>query len=199
MGNYSNIKLLFIAVAITLVATGCAGTKGSSTVLQPVDKYIELAAYEKLEIDTSAQNGAYVQDDVKERIAGLIKAKIWEADLKQFKDVCVQCKNDSGLKLEVVFTRYEKGSAGARFFLAGLGQIHIDAIVSLVDKITGKVLAKTEATKTFAWGGIYGGATSIEDVEPAFAEAVVEILKQNGEKKEEIKKVKAQGKFKGEG
>jgi hypothetical protein len=31
-------------------------------------------------------------------------------------------------------------------------------------------------TKTFAWGGIYGAAKDIEDVEEGFAEAVAQIL-----------------------
>ncbi len=38
------------------------------------------------------------------------------------------------------------------------------------------VLAKSEITKTFAWGGIYGGTTEIKDVEEGFAEAVASVL-----------------------
>ena len=39
-----------------------------------------------------------------------------------------------------------------------------------------KILGKSEVTKTFAWGGIYGGATGIKDVEEGFAEAVVQVI-----------------------
>jgi hypothetical protein len=43
--------------------------------------------------------------------------------------------------------------------LAGLGQIHIDADVILREYEKNESLAKYEVKKTFAWGGIYGGAT----------------------------------------
>jgi len=198
MKNIFNISLLLAAAVILMLASGCAGTKGSSKVLAPVDKQVELSTYKKLEIDVTVHKGVYVQDYVKDRIVGLIKAKILEGSLSYINDICTQCKNDSGLKLEVEFTRYEKGSSVARFILIGLGQIHIDANVSLVDIATGIVLTKTEASKTFAWGGIYGGATNIEDIEPAFAEAVVDILKQDKKKDESVNKaaklVKTNGK-----
>lgn len=62
--------------------------------------------------------------------------------------------------------------------LAGLGQMHIVATVTMEDKNTKKEISRHQADKTFAWGGIYGGATRIEDLEPAFVEAVVNIVLQ---------------------
>lgn len=41
--------------------------------------------------------------------------------------------------------------------LSGLGQMHIDADVTLSDLATQEILAKYEVTKTFGWGGLYGG------------------------------------------
>jgi hypothetical protein len=35
-------------------------------------------------------------------------------------------------------------------------------------------VAEFTADKTFAWGGIYGGSTSMEDVEHGFAEGIAE-------------------------
>ena len=61
---------------------------------------------------------------------------------------------------------------------AGLGQIHIAANVQLIDATSGNVTASYVVKKTFAWGGIYGGSTSIEDVETGFAASVVAIFKQ---------------------
>ena len=65
--------------------------------------------------------------------------------------------------------------------LAGLGQMHIDALVTVEDKDIDKMIAEYEVKKTFAWGGIYGGATKIEDIEPAFADAIVSLLLQEEE------------------
>jgi hypothetical protein len=61
--------------------------------------------------------------------------------------------------------------------LAGLGQIHVHANVLLTDAATGASVANFEVTKDFGWGGIYGGSTSVEDVEAGFARSVSAIFK----------------------
>lgn len=48
--------------------------------------------------------------------------------------------------------------------LAGRGQIHIDADVSLIDEPTQAVIAKYKVSKDFSFGGLYGGTTTILDV-----------------------------------
>jgi hypothetical protein len=60
--------------------------------------------------------------------------------------------------------------------LAGLGQIHVDAEVTLEDREHATVIGKYDVTKTFAWGGVYGGSTNIRDVEEGFAEAVAKVV-----------------------
>src|SRR5690606_42084082 len=67
------------------------------------------------------------------------------------------------------------GNAFARAMLAGLGQIEIEADVFLIDA-AGKTVAQYEVSKNFAFGGIYGASTSIEDVEVGFVKSVVEIV-----------------------
>lgn len=56
--------------------------------------------------------------------------------------------------------------------LAGLGQIHIDSHVSVVALPERTKVGQFDINKTFAWGGIYGGKTSIAEVEEGFAEGV---------------------------
>ncbi len=81
------------------------------------------------------------------------------------------------VKVDMNFTAYDPGNAFARFMLAGLGQIHIAATVRLIDVTSGNVVASYSVAKTFAWGGVYGGSTTIEDVEDGFAESVVAVFK----------------------
>ena len=61
--------------------------------------------------------------------------------------------------------------------VAGLGQIHIAADVQLIDVASGHVLARYTIEKIFAWGGMYGGSTTVEDVEAGFAQSVVAVFK----------------------
>jgi hypothetical protein len=81
------------------------------------------------------------------------------------------------VKVDMIFTTYDQGNAFARAMLAGLGQIHIAATVELIDVASGNVVASYSVEKTFAWGGMYGGTTTIEDVEKGFAQSVVAVFK----------------------
>ena len=76
------------------------------------------------------------------------------------------------LHAAVNITRYDEGNSFARAMLAGLGQMHIDATVTLSDYQTKEEFAKYEVTETFAWGGLYGGFTDIRTVEEGFAKTV---------------------------
>ena len=76
----------------------------------------------------------------------------------------------------VGITRDERGNAFARAMLAGLGQIHSDGTATATDANGGSPIAEFTIAMTFAWGGIYGGSTRIEDIEPAFADGVAPAL-----------------------
>jgi len=84
--------------------------------------------------------------------------------------------------VDVTITRYEKGSAFARAMLAGLGQIHMDGNVTLYSMPAHTVVEDFSVQKTFAWGGIYGGTTTIEDIEQSFAEGIANALTGQGDK-----------------
>jgi hypothetical protein len=84
---------------------------------------------------------------------------------------------DSGAyKMQIHFTRFDRGSAFARAMLIGLGQIRIEATVDLVDA-GGAKIGEYKVAKDFALGGIAGASTSVEDVEDGFAKSVVEIVR----------------------
>ena len=60
--------------------------------------------------------------------------------------------------------------------LIGLGQIHVDATVRLLELPAKKKVGEFSINKTFAWGGLYGGMTNMEDVERGFADGVAAAL-----------------------
>jgi hypothetical protein len=72
----------------------------------------------------------------------------------------------------VTIKAYERGNAIARLMLAGLGQMHIDADVVLKDPRSGATFATCVVDEIFAWDGVYGASTRIEDIEDGFAQAV---------------------------
>jgi Domain of unknown function (DUF4410) len=82
------------------------------------------------------------------------------------------------VNVKMVFTEYDKGNAFARFMLAGLGQIRVGANVLLIEPASNRIVGEFQVSKDFAFGGLYGGTTRVEDVEDGFARSVVAIFKQ---------------------
>jgi hypothetical protein len=78
--------------------------------------------------------------------------------------------------VDIVVTRFDKGSKFARAMLTGLGQFHLDAHVQVLPSGGGASLNDFTVAKTFAWGGVYGASESIEDIEPSLAEAIAAAL-----------------------
>jgi len=166
-----------IGLALLFLATGCAGSAGSAKHLVAGPEAETLARYTKVSLSTTAQGNAVAMTPAdRERIAMLVAGKLVSLAPGRFATLAAAPTDEQTLTVTIAFTRYDEGSRFARFMLAGLGQIHIDAQVSLEDRLRDSVLGKSEVTKTFAWGGIYGGTTSIKDVEEGFAEAVAKVV-----------------------
>jgi hypothetical protein len=178
------VSTLTAVVAVAVLVAGCAGTAGSVKPLTGAVKPDSLARYTKLALVTSARGDDTVKMTAadRDRIAGLVIRKVDTLAPNRFRSAGATTTDAETLQVTVAFTRYDEGSAFARFMLAGLGQIHIDAEVTLEDPALQTVIGRFEVTKTFAWGGIYGGATGIRDVEDGFAEAVAKaVLGQSSE------------------
>jgi hypothetical protein len=103
----------------------------------------------------------------KERLAEKIQSRI-----TTHKSAVASTGAPRPYSVELVLTRYEKGSAFARAMLAGLGQIHIDGKVTVFAMPEHQSLVSFDLAKTFAWGGIYGASTSIDTIEDTFSEGV---------------------------
>ena len=81
-----------------------------------------------------------------------------------------------GTKIKIVITQYDEGNRFARFMLIGLGQIHLEGDVVFIDATDEKEVGRYKVSKDFAFGGIYGGITGMEDVEKGFAKSVAQIV-----------------------
>ena len=171
------LSMWMVLGALAMLSTGCASTAGSAKVLASRAKDESLGRYTKVAFVTSAQgDAAQMTTADRERIVALVARKVKERAPTRFTDLAAAATDPETLRVSIAFRRYQEGNAFARFMLAGLGQIHIDADVTLEDEARRAALAKYDVTKTFAWGGIYGGSTSIKDVEDGFAEAVAKVV-----------------------
>ena len=175
-----------IAVAALAFAAqgmvGCATTAPAAKFQEPLKVEERVRASDNVLVAITAAEGVEMLETEKQRVLDHIQTKLKSK----------QAKNPSGeirdLKVDVEMTRYQKGNAFARAMLAGLGQIHLDAHVRVYDAANNQPLTDFEVKKTFAWGGIYGAATGIEDLEAALAEGITEAL--TGQAEENQKKAK---------
>src|SRR5262249_50875123 len=157
-----------VILVLGLGAAGCAGTAAGvkpAVGMGPQD----LSGYTALRVDVTKADGVAIESAAAERIGKRIGEAIGKKEPGRFKSVNGDQTEQPALHATVQLTRYDKGSAFARAMLAGLGGIHIDGKVSLKDAAKDAPLGEYEVNKTFAWGGIYGASTSIEDVEVGFA------------------------------
>lgn len=169
-------RVLPAVLVVASLAAGCASSPGGITATSPLRGGVDLSNFSSLTVGVDGGGEVSLTPEDKARISRLIVDAIKKNDPGRFKELNPQAPDPSTLRAAVTITRYEKGNAFARFMLMGLGQIHIDGNVVLRDATTEDALGRYEVTKTFAWGGIYGAVTRIDDVEEGFAEAVAGVL-----------------------
>ena len=171
MKRIKRLISLLLPVAL-LCLGGCASTQGSARLLHSPGADSLRSRFSNLVVDVQSKSAPTLNPYDRERIANLIVKSIQAEAPNLFATINQPNPGPGTLQASVMITRYDEGSAFARAMLIGLGQMHIDAEVNLNDWATKGVVAQYEVTKTFAWGGLYGGFTGIKDVEEGFSKAV---------------------------
>jgi len=161
-----------------MALAGCAGDAAAPTTLAAPANGYDVARAPIGPVSAEAGPGVVMIREELSRIAQRVEAEIAKNYPSRVAGRNGQAPT-GGLNVKMVFVEYDKGNAFARAMLAGLGQIRIKANVMLVDPATGADVATYEVSKIFAFGGIYGASTRVEDVEEGFARSVVEIFKKS--------------------
>lgn len=168
IGLKMSFALLFCVISLACFS-GCAGSAPTAEFKKPISDIHRLCLTDETSVKIVTADGVVLNDISRLRLESRLLQTINE------KKKTVQCKTADKrvFVLNTKITNYDEGNAFARAMLAGLGQIHIDGDFVLNHISAGNdAVAEFTLSKTFAWGGMYGAATRIEDVEPAFAEGV---------------------------
>lgn len=169
--------LLVGAIAMTYFA-GCATTAPTASFTREIVPESRIASKDDAKVRIEIGPDVTIQEAEKTRFAETIEQKI--ASLKIHNNRNGEMKT---YEVELLLTRYDKGNAFARAMLAGLGQIHIDGQVKLLELPERKLVGEFSISKTFAWGGAYGAGTRIEDIEKTFADGLASAVTGQTEKK----------------
>jgi hypothetical protein len=165
------VMMLAIISMVAACATDATGPDAVLRALTPEQK----TALRVSDVGAATQDGVVMPQFQIDRLVQLVKAEI----SKQSSQPIMKASTDGSsqaAKINIVLTEYDEGSAFARFMIAGLGQIKLAGDVIFVDGTTGQELGRYKVSKQFAFGGIYGATTRMEDVEEGFAKSVAEIL-----------------------
>jgi len=173
------LKFFRGAAILFIVSTlaACAGSVATPVTMQDLPAP-EKQAMHVTDVTATAAPGVFISPPELDQLVYKVKAAL--AVPTQAAVVKASADSMPAVKVELVVTKYDKGNAVARFMLAGLGQIELTADVLFIDERTGQQVGKYEVSKDFAFGGIYGGTTTMDDVEDGFAKSVAAIVKPTG-------------------
>ncbi len=166
------IRLFLVFAGLLVLSTGCATSQGSYRLTSQPPGESTLAKYSDLCVEVSCSKETSLSSTDMDRIKSLILKNVPAECTNKFRCVEQPVDGSNTILAKVNITKYDEGNAMARFMLAGLGQMHIDADVILADYTTHDELFRTDVKKTFAWGGLYGGSTQVTDIEEGFAKSV---------------------------
>lgn len=179
------------ALVVALMLAGCAGSTPEPVAIQPFAKAERpLEGYSHMIMTCEAKRGVEIPEQEQQRVVALVKQEMKRRAPGRFVFVkegeqmseAVPTSQEPDMKkpktalMHILFIEYDEGSAFARFMIAGAGQIHIDTNVTLRDEATNELLGQYEVSKQFAFGGVYGATTDVEDVEEGLAKGIADIL-----------------------
>lgn len=165
--GFATGKLVLLAGACSALLAGCAGTPPAPKFTHDMVSDSRITATDTAEVTIEAAEHINILPGDRDRVAQKIKARIDERK-------ATNSARGEPRSFQVVLrvTRYERGNKFARAMLAGLGQIHLEGTISVFQMPTHTLLEEFDLQKTFAWGGVYGASTSIEEIEDTFADGV---------------------------
>jgi hypothetical protein len=177
MSNRVRYTWVGMGLAALALTGGCASTAPKPQFSHQIVADSRVTAADQSSVKVDAPDEVKILPMERERLAQKIQMKI---DARKSANVAVGAPRTFSVELHL--TRYQKGNAFARAMLAGLGQIHIDGKIDVYSMPDHTLVGEFDLKKTFAWGGIYGAATSMEDIETTFADAVAATV--TGQKEE---------------
>jgi hypothetical protein len=163
----ARLRATVLMAAVTTLMVGCATTAPEPKFTHTMVADSRIAASDTVDVMIETADKVVVDPVARDRVAQKIKLKIDDRKLKN-----AAAPSPRTMQVVLHITKYEKGNALARAMLAGLGQIHLEGTVSVYRMPDHVLLEDFDLQKTFAWGGIYGASTSIEQIEDTFTDGV---------------------------
>lgn len=162
------LKLIAALACVScLLVAGCATSGGKPNYSKTLAPDARIIAADKVAAEVTTSSNVTIANYEKERFAQKIEVAIRNRAPQG-------SRAPRSYRVIVHLTKYEKGNAFARAMLAGLGQMHIDATVTVLAMPAKTPVTEFTMDKTFSWGGMYGAVTNIETVEEEFGKSLAD-------------------------
>lgn len=165
----TNHLINVVLAAASALLVSCAGNAPSAKFTKSIPAQSLVSAGDSVSVKVKPQAGVVMTNHEQERLQGAILAKI---NAKKAENAASRPAKKFNTVVNV--TKYDKGNQFARAMLAGLGQAKIQSVVQLNEGSNN--VGEFQLNKTFAWGGIYGGFTGMEEIESGFADGVADAV-----------------------
>jgi hypothetical protein len=158
------------AVAAIFLVAACATSANKPKIVKNFDA-AAAAPFQISNVSIETASGVWMSDADRTAMLQKIKSKLDALTTASGQTAATA----TSYSVKLLFTRYDRGAAAARLALIGLGQIHMEATVSIVDR-DGNLSGEYYVGKGLVLGGIAGGLISAKDVEEGLAKSVAAIF-----------------------
>lgn len=164
--NISAALRRFSALAAALVLSSCATSTPHATYVTPLTAVVSQGDRVSTVVNTT---DARMSEEERMMLADRITQNV---------QALAQPNGGSRHSYEIVVnvTRYTKGSGVVRTAMPGMGQMHLDGVVTLYQMPKRVPVGEFIVRKAFAIGGLYSLAVNMNTISGAFADGVAKTV-----------------------
>jgi len=163
--NFSQPLRFLSAIAAALALSNCASSTPRATYVTPLTAVVSQGDSVNTMVNTtdarmSAEERAMLADQITQNVQAMAQP------------------GGSAHRYEIVvnITRYTKGSGVVRTAMPGMGQMHLDGVVTLYQMPKRVPVGEFIVRKSFAIGGLYSLTVSMNTISTAFSQAVAKTV-----------------------
>lgn len=163
--NFSQPLRFLSAIAAALALSNCASSTPHATYVTPLTAVVSQGDSVNTVVNTtdarmSAEERAMLADQITQNVQTMAQP------------------GGSSHRYEIVvnITRYTKGSGVVRTAMPGMGQMHLDGVVTLYQMPKRVPVGEFIVRKSFAIGGLYSLTVSMNTISTAFSAAVAKTV-----------------------
>ncbi len=164
---------MLCGLGLVALLSGCAGEMAAYDWKMPFKEPAVLEKYQWVLVNVQVREGFSLPEPTRERLASRINQYFRSMPGRKLIPVSLEGTGEGILNAQVVITRYDDGVLFARSAFREPDSMYIVGEVTLSDGQSKERLAVFDVSQTYDRSRTFGGLTTIDELEPQFAQGVV--------------------------